>query len=171
VSGFNNVGVLLSNGQYYDWGWNGKGQLGDGTVGGQSDVPVQVSLPAPVTQAAQGGNGPDDGQTLVMLSNGSVYAWGVNSSGQLGTGTISSKSHPVQIFPPSGVTYETLGAGGATSFAVSTTGDVYGWGSDSAGELGNGTKGPASKTPVKILSNATQLFSTTSTDVAVAIQG
>jgi len=173
VSGFNNVGVLLSDGSYYDWGWNGKGQLGDGTTGGYSDVPVQVTLPAPVTQVAQGGNGPNDGQTLVMLSDGSVYAWGVNSSGQLGTGTLTSKNSPVKISPPAGVTYQALMAGGVTSFAVSTTGDVYGWGGNQHGELGNGTK-TSSKTPIEILAGAATspaLISATSTDVTVALQG
>jgi alpha-tubulin suppressor-like RCC1 family protein len=170
VSGFNNVGVLLSSGQYYDWGWNGYGQLGDGTVGGESLVPVHIRLPGVVTQAAQGGNGPKDGQTLVMLSDGSIYAWGVNSSGQLGTGNVKSESSPVQIFPPAGVTYAVVAAGGTTSFAVSATGDVYGWGGNKAGELGDGTT-TSSKTPVKILSNATPLISTTSTEVAVALRG
>jgi alpha-tubulin suppressor-like RCC1 family protein len=173
VSGFNNVGVLFSDGSYYDWGWNGKGQLGDGTTGGYSDVPVQVNLPAPVTQVAQGGNGPNDGQTLVMLSDGSVYAWGVNSSGQLGTGTLTSKNVPVKISPPAGVTYQALMAGGVTSFAVSAAGGVYGWGGNQHGELGNGTK-TSSRTPVKILSGAITspaLISATSTDVTVALQG
>jgi alpha-tubulin suppressor-like RCC1 family protein len=170
VAGYNDVGVLLSNGQYYDWGWNSRGQLGDGTEGGYSEVPVHVTLPGFVTQAVEGGNGPSDGQTLVMLSDGSLYAWGVNSNGQLGTGNVTTKLSPVQIFPPSGVTYQVLAAGGATSYAVSTAGDVYGWGSNSAGQLGIGAKGGDSTTPVKILSNAAPLISSTSTDVAVALQ-
>lgn len=175
VSGFNNVGVLYADGNYYDWGLDSKGQLGNGTVGVNSDVAIQVNLPAPVTQAAQGGNGPSDGQTLVMLSDGSVYAWGAGASGQLGTGTLVYKSSPVKISPPAGVTYQSLAASGVTSFAISTTGDVYGWGGNQAGELGNGTK-TSSKTPLKILSGAStntnpSQISATSTDVTVTLAG
>ena len=170
VSGFNNVGALLSNGKYYDWGWNSKGQLGDGTAGGSSDVPVQVQLPAAVTQAAQGGNDPQDGQTLVMLANGKVYAWGANGAGQLGTGNLVSKSSPVQIFPPAGVTYQALASGGDASYAVSATGNVYAWGGNHNGQLGDGTT-TSSTTPVLVESQATSLISATSTDVAVSVQG
>jgi alpha-tubulin suppressor-like RCC1 family protein len=168
VSGFNNIGALLSNGRYYDWGWNGEGQLGDGTVGGSSELPVQVQLPAAVTQAAQGGNDHRDGQTLVLLSNGSVYAWGANSVGQLGTGNRVSKSSPVRIFPPAGVTYEALASGGNSSYAVSTTGHVYAWGGNYAGQLGDGSKGASTK-PVMVESRATPLISATSTEVAVSV--
>jgi alpha-tubulin suppressor-like RCC1 family protein len=170
VSGFNNVGALLSNGKYYDWGWNSKGQLGDGTAGGSSDVPVQVQLPAAVTQAVQGGNDPEDGQTLVMLANGKVYAWGANGAGQLGTGNLVSKSSPVQIFPPAGVTYQALASGGDASYAVSATGNVYAWGGNHNGQLGDGTT-TSSTTPVLVESQATSLISATSTDVAVSVQG
>jgi alpha-tubulin suppressor-like RCC1 family protein len=166
VSGFNNIGVLLSTGAYYDWGYNGGGQLGNGTEGTSALVPAQVTLPGPVTLVAQGGNDYKDGQTLVMLTNGDVYAWGTNESGQLGTGNLLKHLSPVQIYPPSGVTYESLASGASTSYAVSTTGDVYAWGNNGAGEIGNGTKTP-SKTPVKVETGATGLLSSTSTLVEV----
>lgn len=169
VSGFNNVGALLSNGQYYDWGWNGGGQLGVGTVGGSSDVPVRVKLPAAVTQAVQGGNDPRNGQTLVKLSNGSVYAWGTNGAGQLGTGNLVPKPSPVRIFPPAGVTYRSLASGGNSSYAVSTSGQVYAWGGNYAGQLGDGSRTP-SKAPVMVESHATSLVSATSTEVAVSVK-
>jgi alpha-tubulin suppressor-like RCC1 family protein len=170
VSGWNNVGVLYSNGQYYDWGFNAQGQLGDGTSGGFSDVPVQVQFPAAVTQVTQGGNDHLNGQSLAMLSNGSVYAWGANSEGQLGTGNLDSKSSPVQITPPSGVTYETLATGADTSYGITATGDVYSWGGNRNGQIGDGTTTP-SKTPIKVLSQATQVVSATSTEIEVIVQG
>jgi alpha-tubulin suppressor-like RCC1 family protein len=170
VSGFNDIGALLSSGRYYNWGWNGGGQLGTGTAGGSSDVPVLVHLPAAVKQVVQGGNDYADGHTLVMLSDGSVYAWGINSVGQLGNGNLASASSPVRILPPAGVTYQALAAGGDSSYAVSVTGDVYAWGGNHAGQLGDG--GTAfSKTPVLVESQATSLISATSTDVAVSLQG
>jgi alpha-tubulin suppressor-like RCC1 family protein len=170
VSGFGNTGALLSTGQYYDWGMDRAGQLGNGTVGKSSDVPVQVHLPAAATQAVLGGNATGDGQTLVMLSDGSVYAWGANSAGQLGTGATGSKRSPVQISPPAGVTYQTLATAGDSSYAVSNTGDVYAWGGNNGGQLGDGTT-TASRTPVLVESQASQLISATSNNVAVSLQG
>jgi alpha-tubulin suppressor-like RCC1 family protein len=169
VTGYNDVGVLLTDGRYYDWGLNNKGQLGNGTAGGFTDTPAQVNLPGLVTQVAQGGNGPSDGQSLVILSDGSIYAWGVGSSGQLGTGKVESESSPVQIFPPSGVTYAVVAAGGETSYAVSTDGVVYGWGSNNAGQLGMPGH-TSSKVPVVIVDQARPLISSTSNDVDVAMQ-
>jgi hypothetical protein len=75
VAGFGNIGALLSDGRYFDWGLDSKGQLGNGKVGQPSDVPVRVRLPDPVTQVVEGGNDPRDGQTLAMLSNGALYVW------------------------------------------------------------------------------------------------
>lgn len=170
VSGFAETGALLSSGQYYDWGWDGEGQLGIGTVGHSSRVPVQVHLPAPVRQAVLGGNGPRDGQTLVRLTDGSVYAWGANSAGQLGTGDTKARSSPVRISPPAGVTYRALATGGDASYAVSATGDVYAWGGNEGGQLGDGTTAP-SKAPVLVKSHATRLISATSNNVAVSVQG
>lgn len=170
VSGFNNVGVLFSSGKYYDWGWNGGGQLGDGSAGGSSYVPVQVHLPAAVKQVAQGGDDPHNGQTLVLLSNGSVYAWGTDRAAQLGTGNYQAHASPVRIKPPAGVTYAALASGADSSYAVSATGGVYAWGGNSAGQLGDGSR-THSATPVMVVSHATSLISSTSFYVAVGVQG
>jgi alpha-tubulin suppressor-like RCC1 family protein len=121
-----------------------------------------------VTQAAQGGNDPGDGQTLVMLSNGAIYAWGTNGAGQLGTGNRESKSSPVRISPPAGVTYQAVASGGDASFGVSATGDVYAWGGNRDGQLGDGST-KSSTTPVKVESHATPLISATSTEVEVSV--
>ena len=56
VASFANSGALLSNGHYFDWGFDRTGQLGDGSVHRSSDVPVRVHLRHPVMQVAQGGS-------------------------------------------------------------------------------------------------------------------
>jgi alpha-tubulin suppressor-like RCC1 family protein len=169
VSGFADTGALLSNGTYFDWGWDGQGQLGNGTTGQTSDVPVQVSLPAAARQAVLGGNTITSGQTLVILSNGEVYAWGANGSYQLGTGKREMEPTPVRILPPAGVTYQTLASGGETSYAISTNGNVYAWGANKFGQIGNGTTNIAAE-PVLVETGAT-LISSTSNDVAVSVPG
>jgi alpha-tubulin suppressor-like RCC1 family protein len=159
VASFNNSGALLSNGTYLDWGTNNLGQLGDSNVGVTSTVPVAVSLPARVVKVVQGGSDADNGQTLVLLSNGSLYAWGDGEFGQLGTGSTANQPSPTPFAPPPGVTYADLATGGGTSYAISTTGAVYSWGSGSQGQVGNGNPKPTLE-PVRVASGATEISST-----------
>lgn len=170
LAGFGNIGALLSDGDYYDWGLDSQGQLGDGTTGPSSDVPVRVMLPDPVTQAFEGGNGPKDGQTLVLLSDDSMYAWGADGAFQLGDGKRAAEPSPVKISPPDGVTYQAVASGGDTSYGVSTAGEVYAWGAGRLGAVGDGTKNTA-RVPVKVESGAAALISSTSNLVAVALSG
>jgi len=159
VASFANSGALLANGRYYDWGYNAQGQLGDGHTRHSSSVPVLVHLAAPVVQVAQGGSLWKNGQTLAMLADGSLWAWGDNSAGQLGNGKRRMQPSPVRIHPPAGVTYRSLATGSATSYAVSATGQVYAWGVSHVGQVGNGLTRTAI-TPVLVASGATSISST-----------
>src|ERR1017187_10574634 len=121
------------------WGWNGEGQLGDGAFGltgevsGESGVPVSVHGLSGVT--AVSASGYDD--SLALLSNGSVMAWGANEAGQLGDGTYgSSVDEPVTVQGLSGVT--AIAAGTSFGLALLSNGTVMAWGSNLDGELGNG---------------------------------
>jgi alpha-tubulin suppressor-like RCC1 family protein len=166
VSAFGNAGALLADGRYLDWGTNRLGQLGIDSTAKQSNVPVAVSLPAKVTRVAQGGSAPGNGQTLVLLRNGALYAWGSNSQGQLGDGKRTPARSPVLITPPSGVTYQLVATSGSTSYGVTPAGDVYAWGSGRSGQIGNGTTA-SSFTPVKVASDAIGISGTAS-DVLIA---
>jgi alpha-tubulin suppressor-like RCC1 family protein len=168
AAGFGTAGALLSDGAYFDWGENNLGQLGDGKTQ-DSDVPVRVKLPGAVSQAFAGGNDPEDGQTLVRLAGGTVYAWGAGHSYQLGDHKTANEPFPVKITPPAGVTYKAVASGGDTSYAVSTAGNVYAWGGGDAGALGDGSTSTA-RTPVKVESGASALISATSHVVAVALK-
>jgi alpha-tubulin suppressor-like RCC1 family protein len=159
VAAFANAGALLWNGEYLDWGYNANGQLGDGTLGGSSDVPVRVTLPTRVIQVVQGGSIWNNGQTLVQLSDGSLWAWGANGNYQLGNGTNDAQPSPARFYAPPGVTYASLATGSATSYAVSTTGKVYAWGVSFVGQLGDGTT-RTSRTPVLVASGATSISAT-----------
>jgi alpha-tubulin suppressor-like RCC1 family protein len=141
VASFADSGALLGDGNYYDWGFNGSGQLGDGRTGPQSDVPVRVVLPRRVRQVAQGGSIWDNGQTLVLLANYAVWAWGNNGWGQLGNGNERSQPSPVRINPAAGATYVSLATGATTSYAVGAAGRVFAWGNSDYGQIGNGHSG------------------------------
>jgi alpha-tubulin suppressor-like RCC1 family protein len=112
-----------------------------------------------VTQVAQGGSIWNNGQTLVMLSNGSLWAWGDDWASQLGDRRRGRQPSPVPFRPPAGVTYKSLATGSATSYAVSTTGKVYAWGVSFVGQVGNGLTS-ITPTPVMVASGATSISST-----------
>ncbi len=78
--------ALTSTGQVLDWGYNGEGELGNGTTT-NSSTPVPVSLPSGTTVTAIAG-GQD--HSLALTSSGQVLAWGYNAEGELGNGTTTT---------------------------------------------------------------------------------
>src|SRR5207249_1195198 len=74
---------LKNNGTVWACGFNGTGQLGDGTSGNYRTTPVQVSGLTGIVAVAGGGD-----HSLFVKNNGMVWACGDNSYGQLGDGTI-----------------------------------------------------------------------------------
>ena len=151
AAAFANSGALLADGKYLDWGANGGGQLGIGTQKRPSDVPVTVPLPAKVRQVSQGGSAPGNGQTLALLANGHLYAWGYDKQGAARGRKTAAQSSPELITPPSGVTYRGVATSGGTSYGISKTGEVYAWGGGGEGQIGNGTT-KGSLTQVKVAS-------------------
>ena len=75
--------------------------------------------------------------TLFQKSDGTAWAWGNNASGQLGDGSTTDRSSPVQVSGLTGVM--AVAAGGAHSLALKTDGTVWAWGSNAAGQVGDGT--------------------------------
>jgi alpha-tubulin suppressor-like RCC1 family protein len=165
VAAWGDTGALLSNGHYYDWGYNAGGQVGnDGTT--SAEAPYLVRLPAAVTVAAQGGSLASNGQTIVLLANGSLYAWGNGMYYQLGNGVKGNKESPVKITPPAGVAYTALACGGSTCYGISRSGAVWAWGNNPVGQVGDGTTTTAEH-PVKVETGATGI-SATASDVTVS---
>jgi alpha-tubulin suppressor-like RCC1 family protein len=118
-----------------------------------------VPLPGPVSQVAQGGSIWDNGQTLVMLSDGSLWAWGDDKAGQLEDKKTEPRLTPIRFYAPSGVIFQSLATGSATSYAVSTTGDVYAWGVSHVDQLGDGSTNTAF-VPVLVASGAVSISAT-----------
>jgi alpha-tubulin suppressor-like RCC1 family protein len=154
-------GALLSNGAYYDWGYNAAGQLGDGRAV-DSDVPVRVRLPAAVREVSQGGSGPANGQTIAIVAGGSVWAWGANSDGQLGTGNTASSDLPVRVHVPAGVRFVRVNSGGYACYAIDGLGRLWAWGGNQNGQLGTGGTTRVQKRPVDVGIRLAQVSSTAS---------
>jgi alpha-tubulin suppressor-like RCC1 family protein len=126
------------------WGNNGSGQLGDGTT-------TQRLVPVPVTGLGSGVTDIDTGyeHSCALTAAGGVKCWGDNNVGQLGIPTGIPSSHvPVDVTGlTSGVA--AIGMGYEHSCALTATGGVKCWGSNSNGQLGNGTTIDSS-TPVNV---------------------
>jgi alpha-tubulin suppressor-like RCC1 family protein len=165
VASYQDGGALMGTGAYYDWGVNNNGQLGDGTST-DSDVPVKVPLRLRVTAVSQGGSITANGQTIATLSDGTLWAWGADTVGQLGNGSTANELAPIEIKPPAGVTYATVACGGFDCYALSTLGGVYAWGQNSSGQIGNGTLSRPVLTPTLVDSDA-GLISATALSVVV----
>jgi alpha-tubulin suppressor-like RCC1 family protein len=159
TSSWEGSGALLGNGTYYDWGYNAAGQLGDGTTA-DSAVPVQVTLPEAVRQVFQGGSGAKNGQTVAIVANGSVWAWGDNDRGQLGVGTRVSSDVPLRVDVPKGVTFVKVSSGGYASYAIDRSGRLWAWGDNKSGQLGTGSRIIMATKPVSVGVRLTQVSST-----------
>ncbi len=85
--------AIGSNGKVYSWGNNANGELGNGTETNEKD-PVIVSMPAGVSASAIAA-GAD--HSLAIGSNGNLYAWGYNGLDELGNGTTTDATTPVQV--------------------------------------------------------------------------
>jgi alpha-tubulin suppressor-like RCC1 family protein len=144
--------AIGSDGNLYAWGDNEYGQLGNGTTA-SSDSPVVVSLPAGVTPTAIAA-GCDN--AYAVGSDGNVYAWGQAEVGQLGDGSSSGPQAcnsltpvsvpepcsltPVRVSMPSGVTASAVATGSDAAYAIGSDGNLYAWGDNIFGELGDGTE-------------------------------
>ena len=73
---------------------------------------------------------------LALRTDGTVWAWGMNESGQLGDGTEQSRQEPVQVLGLSDV--EMIAAGFDHALAVRDDGSVWAWGANALGQLGDG---------------------------------
>ena len=123
-----------ASGKVYAWGYNNDGQLGNGKETTPT-TPIQVPLPSGVTATGIAAGGY---HSMAIGSDGKLYAWGLNSSGQIGNGTLTTETSPVVVSLPTGVTATGIAAGLYHSLAIGSDGKLYTWGYNTDGELGHG---------------------------------
>jgi hypothetical protein len=112
--------AVLSNGDAKCWGWNGRGQLGDGTTTDRS-TPVTVAGLHNVAQIAGG-----QLHTCALLTDGTVSCWGWNGRGELGDGTNNDRPTPGLVPGVTGATQLAVGDDGAC--VLDAAGTVRCWG-------------------------------------------
>lgn len=135
--------LIKSDGTVWAWGFNEKGQVGDGTTVDRT-TPVAVLSGTTFASVAGGGY-----HSLALNDDGTVIGWGDNGNGQLGNGehTFTPATSPVSV---SGLTGVTAIAGGEFhSLALKNDGTVWAWGANGRGQLGNGST-DGSYVPVKV---------------------
>lgn len=132
--------VLDARGDVWAWGGNNAGQLGDGTRVDRT-TPGPVTLPTSKRQhvvvVAAGG------QSVALLDDGTLLAWGANNVGQVGDGTQIDRLQAVRVVDPSDATgfltsIRAVATGGGFTLALKRDGHVYSWGANDEGQLGSG---------------------------------
>ncbi len=128
---FHNL-ALKSDKKIRAWGNNTDGQLGDGTFRGGRDIPVLVKDIDSVKAIAAG-----ESFSIALKEGGKVFAWGDNTFGQLGDGTLISRTFPEEVIGLPKIVK--IAAGGGFSLAIDCDGKVWSWGLNDFGQLGDGT--------------------------------
>jgi alpha-tubulin suppressor-like RCC1 family protein len=153
--------ALSSDGLMYCWGYNYKGELGQGNT---TDSPVAVQ----VGGALAGKTITDIGGTndvSCAIASGKIYCWGNNAAGVTGLNTTSGYTNTPTLVTASNTattlptaytatTLSTSGSRGQTMCAIISTGKVYCWGSNYAGSVGDGTSGSSNQyrtVPTKVI--------------------
>ncbi len=160
-----NTMALKTTGKLYQFGANNVGQLGNNTSTGTSS-PVQIGTLTNWAQIA-GGNT----NAGAIKTDGTLWSWGYGGlRTQVGDGTITTKSSPVQLGTLTNWTKVMRGA--THGIALNTAGQIWGWGSGLNGQLGDLTSAPNSS-PVQVgtLTNWTKIAGGISFATAVRSDG
>jgi len=157
VSGAYTTGAIKTDGTLWMWGYNGQGQLGNGNTTGYSS-PKQVGSLTNWRQVSVSGDGGNN-HVLAVKTDNTLWAWGYNGNGQLGTSNTTAYSSPKQIGALA--IWAGVVAGYTFSLAVDTSGRLWSWGNNTSyGMLGlNNTTNYSSPKLVGSSNNwSTQLF-------------
>lgn len=155
--------ALRSDGTVWAWGDNGQRQLGvPSNTSPTSTSPVQVPGLTGVMSIAAGAE-----HSLAVRSDGTVWSWGANGSGQLGT---TPTEPSVQVVPGVRGVNKVVSAG-TYSMALAADGSVWAWGDNSSGQTGGTAASSVTPAPIPGLSGIRSLAAGRFHAMAVASDG
>ncbi len=153
-AGANHAMAIGQDGTLWTWGYNDRGQLGDGSTTSRT-TPEQIQDPANPGQAFQAAwVSAGVHHSLAVDRNGAAWAWGWNSDGQLGDNTTRDRPAPTRVLPPAGqgsagtgLATARISAGRNHSLAIGQDGNTYSWGDNQYSQLGTEQSRTQSLTP------------------------
>ena len=123
--------------ELYSWGLNTNGQLGLNDRVARSS-PVQVGTDKTWLKVSISAN--SSGNAVIAIkTDGTLWGWGNNTNGQLGTNDVTLRSSPVQIGALTNWLSASVG-GSMHVLALKTDGTLWTWGKNNAGQLGQSDK-------------------------------
>jgi alpha-tubulin suppressor-like RCC1 family protein len=131
---FHTCGVSSPDNRAYCWGWNARGQVGDGTQGNVRLVPTPVAGGLTVHQVTGGLN-----HTCAVTLSDAVSCWGWNRYGQLGD-SVAGGSRLTPFRVAGNRRFRQADAGSNTTCGVTTGDRVFCWGNGVFGQVGIGKK-------------------------------
>jgi alpha-tubulin suppressor-like RCC1 family protein len=147
VIGYNSA-AIKTDGTLWTWGINNSGQLGTNNTTNRS---------SPVTTAGGGTNWKQvyagNNNAAAIKTDGTLWIWGLNSSGQLGTNNSTNRSSPVTTVA-GGTNWKQVACGQSFTSAIKTDGTLWTWGNNASGVLGDNTTSTRSS-PVTTVAGGT----------------
>lgn len=159
--------AIKTDGTLWSWGQGTYGQLGNGSTTSLSS-PVQVGALTNWLKVAANGYY----TSIAIKTDGTLWSWGRNDRGQIGDGTTTNRSSPVQIGALTNWLSIAGGGYGGHSYAVKTDGTLWAWGRNGAGALGIGnTTDYSSPKQVGSLTNWLKISSGNYSGLAIKTDG
>ena len=129
-SGYHYSAAIKTDGTLWTWGNNDGGKLG---------INDTTSRSTPVTTLRGGTNWKSitcgENHTVALKTDGTLWSWGNNISGQLGINNTTSRSTPVTTLL-GGTNWKSIACGINHTSAIKTDGSLWSWGSNGSGQLG-----------------------------------
>jgi alpha-tubulin suppressor-like RCC1 family protein len=164
-SGLDFCVAVQSPGTLWSWGANSFGQLGLSNTTNRSS-PVQIGESSLWTQISCGYNG----SALAIQTPGTLWAWGINNTGQLGLNDTANRSSPVQVGALT--VWRQVSSGSTHSAAIQSNGTLWTWGQNNFGQLGSSnTTNRSSPVQVGVLSVWAQVAGGTNHTMAIQTPG
>ncbi|WP_316636145.1 leucine-rich repeat domain-containing protein [uncultured Flavobacterium sp.] len=132
AAGWAHTVALKADGSLWAWGYGGLGQIGNGSYTTNFNPPQQIGTSKNWQTIVAG-----YGHTVALKTDGTLWAWGNNFSGQLGNGTTLDKNIPTQVGTAND--WQNVVAGKLHTVALKKDGTLWAWGKNTLGALGDGT--------------------------------